>query len=559
MNFFSWKMDKENIEPSSNEPPFQSRNSSNRFHSIIYPPSMTPMSQQTFPPHTLHPHYANGGHVPQPLPPRPIHQPNHPFPGVFHCADPFSYYVTNAPAREQINAGQMTFKPVHAPVSIHEASSGYYSSDLVAQISATQLGASIKSEISPSELHSNRSSLSPNENLQWLGSNTNSTESDSRPCSRASGGVTKRTSKQLVEKQRRERINSSVNELKSLLLQDKPNKSLAQARLEKADVLELAVTRIRELEKINTPKTASKSSCSSKSEQSEQQLKSSVTRYAAGFAQCTQEVLSFLNVSDLDPSVKMKLCNHLQTCNRTLESATKKDNEPDIMGNFGINQNRHNYSQPPSEIKRSPFAPMGQMYNQASPLFQQRNSGSQLKTPPRVQMSPATPVSVKTNINYPTTPQQFLRPQSHLFRQPQFSKPESPYNGSPVSASSASSSSFKDSCPVLLGTVATPPTPKQSTTTSVKRLGTTTSSGQPTFAICSTPSPPTRKGNKPKRVLVRSSLVDSPSFGGEESNEEEDDEEVAGFEPMFVPTGVNSEDIDNDATKNVDGNCWRPW
>ena len=431
----------------------------------------------------------------------------------------------------------------------------------------------IKTEASPtstSQPRSNQSSLSPTESL-WLP--TTSGESDSRPCSRAStatgGGITKRSSKQVVEKLRRERINSSVNELKSLLLKDKTASNFATAKLEKADVLEMAVSRIRELEHRNRSDSLILDEASRSSTLNDAvEMKDCVTRYAAGFAQCTQEVLSFIEMCEglnLDPSVKLKLFNHLQSCNRTLESATKKDTGIVGLGSdstFSVSQSRQQFLPAQNDVKRSPFASVN-MSNQMSPLLhqQQRSSsmfGSQLKTPPRIPVSPATPVSMKTN--NPTTPQHFLRP--HLFRQPQFTKPDlSPYNGSPIQSTTLSN--FKDTCPVVLGTVATPPTPKQSMTTSFTRLGTVTSSRNTKFAICCTPSPPPPQkslSRNERTPLARSSLARSSNFA--ESNDEEEEEEEAGFEPMFTATvATSAEDVvaDDEVGGSTEGSCWRPW
>ncbi|KAM4741109.1 transcription factor HES-5-like [Anableps anableps] len=98
--------------------------------------------------------------------------------------------------------------------------------------------------------------------------------------------------KPLVEKLRRERINSSIEQLKSLLgpefLKQQPD-----SKLEKADILEMTVCFLRRLQ--------------------HQQLKHPNVDTGAvdqGYSRCVQEVVHFLSKDDLKTQSQRRLLNH---------------------------------------------------------------------------------------------------------------------------------------------------------------------------------------------------------------------------------------------------------
>ena len=408
-----------------------------------------------------------------------------------------------------------------------------------------------------------RSSVSPDD--------TSSNESPSFPVGSvgcpgkrgAKQGEKQRLSnKQQVERQRRERINSSMNELKSLLLQDNSaTGGLASAKLERADVLEMAVTRIKELKNDKSEGDAGSSGVKigGQNANAERDLTNLVTRYAAGFAQCTQEVMTFIEMCDelkLNPAWKTKLANHLQSCNRTLELATQ--NNKDAGPGPGLCPNTFavpNASVKSNDVTRSPV-PSFNMYNQASPMIPPGVVGTPRSRTPNINyISPATPISTKHTVNSTSTSRNGVS-RLNFTRQTHFLKTEQ-VAGSPGFA--GCNSSFKDNMPTVLGTVATPPTPKQAPlTTSMAHFN--RGIRQPNLPMF-TPSPPRKvlriSGNSP---VVPRTFKRSPAFEAEDSNDE-----VVGFEPMYpLPENVSGQVdflVQNSASGlyNDNSNCWRPW
>ncbi|XP_038136739.1 transcription factor HES-5-like [Cyprinodon tularosa] len=110
--------------------------------------------------------------------------------------------------------------------------------------------------------------------------------------------------KPLVEKLRRERINSSIEQLKTLLgpefLKQQPD-----SKLEKADILEMTVCFLRRLR------------------QQQQQQHPSVDSVAVdqGYSRCVQEVVHFLSKDDLKTQSQRRLLNHFNN----LQSSSEKN------------------------------------------------------------------------------------------------------------------------------------------------------------------------------------------------------------------------------------------
>uniref|UniRef100_A0A4W6EKT0 Transcription factor HES-5 n=1 Tax=Lates calcarifer TaxID=8187 RepID=A0A4W6EKT0_LATCA len=115
--------------------------------------------------------------------------------------------------------------------------------------------------------------------------------------------------KPLVEKLRRERINSSIEQLKSLLgpefLKQQPD-----SKLEKADILEMTVCFLRQL-------------------QQQQQQHQAVDSAAVnqGYSRCVQEVAHFLSKEEVKTQSQRRLLNHF---NRLQSSSDKNLREADF-------------------------------------------------------------------------------------------------------------------------------------------------------------------------------------------------------------------------------------
>nr|NP_001071684.1 transcription factor protein [Ciona intestinalis]BAE06387.1 transcription factor protein [Ciona intestinalis] len=111
----------------------------------------------------------------------------------------------------------------------------------------------------------------------------------------------RRASKPLMEKRRRERINKSLNELKSILLHAlRKDQSTCHSKLEKADILEMTVRYLRGIQRqrMNAAITLDPSV---------------VSKYRNGYVECKNEVSHFLENSseNVHPDVKSRLINHL--------------------------------------------------------------------------------------------------------------------------------------------------------------------------------------------------------------------------------------------------------
>lgn len=113
--------------------------------------------------------------------------------------------------------------------------------------------------------------------------------------------------KPLVEKLRRERINSSIEQLKSLLgpefLQQQPD-----SKMEKADILEMTVCLLRRLQ------------------QQHHVVDSAAAAAAAdqGYTRGAQEVVKFLSKEEVKTQSQRRLMNHF---NKLQSSSDMKDND----------------------------------------------------------------------------------------------------------------------------------------------------------------------------------------------------------------------------------------
>ncbi|XP_076828873.1 hairy-related 8a isoform X2 [Brachyhypopomus gauderio] len=163
--------------------------------------------------------------------------------------------------------------------------------------------------------------------------------------------------KPLIEKRRRERINSSLEQLKGIMV-DAYN--LDQSKLEKADVLEITVQHMEGLQRTHGPAGSQGPSMAFESRH----------RYSSGYIQCMHEVHNLLlNCAGMDKSLGARLLNHL------LKALPQISGENGATGNAGNTAPKNSLTTSPSQ---SPLPPAS---------FQPRSV--QLHTPP----SPATPPS----------------------------------------------------------------------------------------------------------------------------------------------------------------------
>ncbi|XP_019628086.1 PREDICTED: transcription factor HES-4-like [Branchiostoma belcheri] len=121
----------------------------------------------------------------------------------------------------------------------------------------------------------------------------------------------RKSSKPLMEKRRRARINNSLNELKKLILDTYKNdvNSSSHSKLEKADILEIAVKHVRSLQRQQMAASADPAA---------------LGRYRAGYSRCRAEVARFMGTVDgVEPQVRQKLLNHLDSCSQRVENAVR--------------------------------------------------------------------------------------------------------------------------------------------------------------------------------------------------------------------------------------------
>uniref|UniRef100_K7G8M5 Transcription factor HES-5 n=1 Tax=Pelodiscus sinensis TaxID=13735 RepID=K7G8M5_PELSI len=107
--------------------------------------------------------------------------------------------------------------------------------------------------------------------------------------------------KPVVEKMRRDRINSSIEQLK-LLLEKEFQRHQPHSKLEKADILEMTVKHLRSLQRAQMTAALSTDP-------------TVLGKYRAGFSECMNEVTRFLSTCEgVNTEVRTRLLGHLASC-----------------------------------------------------------------------------------------------------------------------------------------------------------------------------------------------------------------------------------------------------
>nr|AAI30111.1 Unknown (protein for MGC:160633) [Xenopus laevis] len=104
--------------------------------------------------------------------------------------------------------------------------------------------------------------------------------------------------KPVVEKQRRDRINRSLGEMRILLFQLTGNQKLQNPKMEKAEILELAVIYIRNVTRMKTHDPNKWASPAEK-------------MYVSGFRECLDRTEDF--ISEISPKARAVFLDNLQT------------------------------------------------------------------------------------------------------------------------------------------------------------------------------------------------------------------------------------------------------
>ncbi|XP_077168904.1 transcription factor HES-5-like [Paroedura picta] len=113
--------------------------------------------------------------------------------------------------------------------------------------------------------------------------------------------------KPAVEKLRRDRMNSSIEQLK-LLLEKAFQRHQPNAKLEKADILEMTVDYLKEQSRLRLKGSAHKDP--------QQDFKE-------GYSRCLQEALRFLSLHKVHAETQAKLMSHFQRDQRSVPEAVR--------------------------------------------------------------------------------------------------------------------------------------------------------------------------------------------------------------------------------------------
>ncbi|KAK5624236.1 oxysterol-binding protein hes1 [Crenichthys baileyi] len=125
------------------------------------------------------------------------------------------------------------------------------------------------------------------------------TRSDSTPGKPRSLSENRKSSKPIMEKRRRARINESLGQLKTLILDALRKDSSRHSKLEKADILEMTVKHLRNLQRLQMTAALNTDP-------------SILGKYRAGFSECVGEVSRFLSTCEgVTTEVRTRLLGHL--------------------------------------------------------------------------------------------------------------------------------------------------------------------------------------------------------------------------------------------------------
>lgn len=125
---------------------------------------------------------------------------------------------------------------------------------------------------------------------------------DSTPGKPRTVSDNRKSSKPIMEKRRRARINESLGQLKTLILDALKKDSSRHSKLEKADILEMTVKHLRNLQRLQMTAALSTDP-------------SILGKYRAGFSECVGEVTRFLSTCEgVTTEVRTRLLGHLAAC-----------------------------------------------------------------------------------------------------------------------------------------------------------------------------------------------------------------------------------------------------
>ncbi|KAL3268419.1 hypothetical protein HHI36_007532 [Cryptolaemus montrouzieri] len=132
----------------------------------------------------------------------------------------------------------------------------------------------------------------------------------------------RRSNKPIMEKRRRARINNCLNELKTLILDAMKKDPARHSKLEKADILEMTVKHLQNLQRQQIAMSAATDPAV-------------INKFRAGFSECATEVGRF---PGLEPTVRRRLLQHLANClNQNQKPQEVAQVQVHILPNTGSN------------------------------------------------------------------------------------------------------------------------------------------------------------------------------------------------------------------------------
>lgn len=127
-----------------------------------------------------------------------------------------------------------------------------------------------------------------------------------------------------MERRRRARINNCLTQLKSLLIQDMKKDNSHISKLEKAEILELTVRKLKKLQELINPE--------------DNLAYREHPRYRDGFNDCINEVIDYLSKKDcINTEFRARVINHLND-SFTNKGKTLKEEMPNRLNNPDVNK-----------------------------------------------------------------------------------------------------------------------------------------------------------------------------------------------------------------------------
>jgi len=130
----------------------------------------------------------------------------------------------------------------------------------------------------------------------------------------------RKSSKPIMEKRRRARINNSLAELKNLILDTLKKDNTRHSKLEKADILEMTVKHLQNLHQQNAQNNHHQMNDHMMVDGEK------LAKFRAGFNECANQVNNYIEQvsasTSLDPRLRQSLLSHLAHCLTNYESMT---------------------------------------------------------------------------------------------------------------------------------------------------------------------------------------------------------------------------------------------